>query len=170
MLERTKHPSVVCHLGAEEVPELAEDVARAEDEPRGGIPTLANARLFERVHDEGVKILLDGQGMDEQWAGYDYYLRLDKEQAPAPGRRRPFGPHPRRVPHSGAAIAGRNTAGPCPVWDSYGTRNIGTSLVESGAVDLASSPEDLKRLIREALSSPERRRMERANLLGAYVR
>jgi asparagine synthase (glutamine-hydrolysing) len=82
MLERTKHPSVVCHLGAEEVPELAEDVARAEDEPYGGIPTLAYARLFERARDEGVTVLLDGQGMDEQWAGYDYYLRLGGDEAP----------------------------------------------------------------------------------------
>jgi asparagine synthase (glutamine-hydrolysing) len=44
-----------------------------QDEPFGGLPTLAYARLFERARAEGVIVLLDGQGMDEQWAGYDYY-------------------------------------------------------------------------------------------------
>jgi asparagine synthase (glutamine-hydrolysing) len=44
-----------------------------EDEPFGGLPTLAYARLFEQARQQGVIVLLDGQGMDEQWAGYDYY-------------------------------------------------------------------------------------------------
>ncbi|HYN20128.1 MAG TPA: asparagine synthase (glutamine-hydrolyzing), partial [Thermoanaerobaculia bacterium] len=48
MLARTKHPLVVCGLSPEEVPALAESVARYEDEPFGGLPTLAYARLFER--------------------------------------------------------------------------------------------------------------------------
>jgi asparagine synthase (glutamine-hydrolysing) len=48
-------------------------VAASEDEPFGGLPTLAYARLFERARAQGVIVLLDGQGMDEQWAGYDYY-------------------------------------------------------------------------------------------------
>ncbi|HWM90774.1 MAG TPA: asparagine synthase (glutamine-hydrolyzing) [Thermoanaerobaculia bacterium] len=73
MLARTCHPLVVCGLTAEEVPALAESVARFEDEPFGGLPTLAYARLFERAREAGVVVLLDGQGMDEQWAGYDYY-------------------------------------------------------------------------------------------------
>jgi len=30
--------------------------------------------LFAEARAEGVIVLLDGQGMDEQWAGYDYYL------------------------------------------------------------------------------------------------
>ena len=76
MLARTRHPLVVCSLSAEEVPALAESVARAEDEPFGGLPTLAYARLFERAREAGVIVLLDGQGMDEQWAGYDYYRTL----------------------------------------------------------------------------------------------
>jgi asparagine synthase (glutamine-hydrolysing) len=45
----------------------------ASDEPFGGIPTLAYARLFETARAQGVTVLLDGQGMDEQWAGYSYY-------------------------------------------------------------------------------------------------
>ena len=73
MLARTRHPLVLCLLSADEVPALAESVARIEDEPFGGLPTLAYARVFERAREMGVVVLLDGQGMDEQWAGYDYY-------------------------------------------------------------------------------------------------
>ncbi len=73
MLARTCHPLVICPLTPEEVPALAESVARFEDEPFGGLPTLAYARVFERAREAGVIVLLDGQGMDEQWAGYDYY-------------------------------------------------------------------------------------------------
>ena len=73
MLAQTRHPSILCLLTADEVPTLAESVQYHEDEPFGGIPTLAYARLFERARAEGVIVLLDGNGMDEQWAGYDYY-------------------------------------------------------------------------------------------------
>jgi asparagine synthase (glutamine-hydrolysing) len=73
MLTRTRHPLSVCHLSAADVPALASSVADSQDEPFGGIPTLAYARLFERARAEGVIVLLDGQGMDEQWAGYEYY-------------------------------------------------------------------------------------------------
>ena len=76
MLAQTRHPSVVCLLSPEDVPELARSVQRFEDEPFGGLPTLAYARLFERARHEGVIVLLDGQGMDEQWAGYEYYSDL----------------------------------------------------------------------------------------------
>lgn len=73
MLAQTRHPLITCLLTAAEVPELAESVQYHEDEPFAGLPTLAYARLFERARAEGVIVLLDGNGMDEQWAGYDYY-------------------------------------------------------------------------------------------------
>jgi asparagine synthase (glutamine-hydrolysing) len=76
MLRRTRHPLIDCRLEAHEVPALAESVAHHQDEPFGGLPTLAYARLFEIARREGVIVLLDGQGMDEQWAGYDYYARV----------------------------------------------------------------------------------------------
>src|SRR5439155_710103 len=47
------------------------------DAPFGGLPTLAYSRLFAQARAEGVVVLLDGQGMDEQWAGYDYYVTAD---------------------------------------------------------------------------------------------
>ena len=73
MLQRTKHPLTVCRLSAEDVPALAESVQLTQDEPFGGLPTLAYARVFEEARAQGIIVLLDGQGMDEQWAGYDYY-------------------------------------------------------------------------------------------------
>lgn len=81
MLEHTRHPSEVCFLRPAEVPALAAAVQTAEDEPFGGLPTLAYARLFETAREQGVIVLLDGQGLDEQWAGYDYYAAALQGQA-----------------------------------------------------------------------------------------
>jgi asparagine synthase (glutamine-hydrolysing) len=36
---------------------------------------LAYAKLFEQARKDNVLVLLDGQGMDEQWNGYDYYTQ-----------------------------------------------------------------------------------------------
>jgi len=80
-LEHTKHPSTRCLLRVEEVPEVAGSVQRFEDEPFGGLPTLAYARLFEKAREAGTVVLLDGQGMDEQWAGYDYYAAPEDKPA-----------------------------------------------------------------------------------------
>lgn len=73
MLAQTRHPLTVCRLDAADVPALAESVLAVQSEPFGGLPTLAYARVFEEARKLGVIVLLDGQGMDEQWAGYDYY-------------------------------------------------------------------------------------------------
>lgn len=82
MLASTRHPLVVCRLNVEDVPELARTVTLSEDEPFGGLPTLAYSRLFEKAREQGVIVLLDGQGMDEQWAGYDYYRKSVFDEAP----------------------------------------------------------------------------------------
>lgn len=60
-------------LQANEVPKLAEQMSKAQDEPYGGIPTLAYSKIFKLAREKGCIVLLDGQGMDEAWAGYDYY-------------------------------------------------------------------------------------------------
>ncbi len=73
MLEGTQHPCIVYQLKPEEVPALADSVQRHQSEPFGGMPTLAYARLFDQARADGVTVVMDGQGMDEQWAGYDYY-------------------------------------------------------------------------------------------------
>jgi asparagine synthase (glutamine-hydrolysing) len=81
MLQGSPHPLRICELSAGEVPDLVHSVQRHQDEPFGGIPTLAYARVFEEARRRGVIVLLDGQGMDEQWAGYDYYLGGDPRLA-----------------------------------------------------------------------------------------
>lgn len=84
MLGQTKHPLIECRLSPEEVPALALSVQQIQDEPFGGLPTLAYAKLFETARESGVKVLLDGNGMDEQWGGYDYYqTAFETNSAPA---------------------------------------------------------------------------------------
>lgn len=73
MLARTNHELVVCELKSQDVPALAVDVQRFQDEPFAGMPTLAYAKLFQMARERGTIVLLDGNGLDEQWAGYDYY-------------------------------------------------------------------------------------------------
>jgi asparagine synthase (glutamine-hydrolysing) len=60
-------------LKSSDVPDLVEKISYYEDEPFGGFPTLAYSLIFERAREKGIIVLLDGQGMDEAWAGYDYY-------------------------------------------------------------------------------------------------
>lgn len=75
MIQKTGNPLEKIKLKVEEVPELAKKISYFQDEPFGGIPTLAYSRIFQQARKDGVKVLLDGQGMDEQWAGYDYYSK-----------------------------------------------------------------------------------------------
>lgn len=77
MIAHTENPLQKVLLQPDEIPALAENISFHEDEPFGGVPTLAYAKLFRRARLDGVKVLLDGQGMDEQWAGYDYYTKSD---------------------------------------------------------------------------------------------
>ncbi len=80
MLAKTAHPLVVATLRPEDIPDLAVSVQTAQDEPFGGFPTLAYANLFAAARKNGTIVLLDGNGMDEQWAGYDYYGSLNGNQ------------------------------------------------------------------------------------------
>lgn len=73
LLAGTPHRAHVAVLTPPEVPALARRVQAVADGPFGGLPTLAYARLFADARSDGTTVLLDGQGMDEQWAGYDYY-------------------------------------------------------------------------------------------------
>lgn len=73
MLGKTNHPLHICSLTPKEVPQLAREITFAQDEPFGGVPTLAYSKIFKLARSLDVIVLLDGQGLDEQWAGYDYY-------------------------------------------------------------------------------------------------
>ncbi|TBX69248.1 asparagine synthase (glutamine-hydrolyzing) [Flavobacterium silvisoli] len=74
MLENRPYYLTVCPLSAQEIPDLALQMAKHQAEPYGGIPTLAYSKIFQAARQKGVKVLLDGQGSDEAWAGYDYYV------------------------------------------------------------------------------------------------
>jgi asparagine synthase (glutamine-hydrolysing) len=90
VLERTGHTAHFCRLDVEDVPELAAKVQAYQDEPYGGFPILGLARIHERARQEGVTVLLDGNGIDEGWAGYDYYTRaevVDASSGPLQGTR-----------------------------------------------------------------------------------
>ncbi|WP_227740310.1 asparagine synthase (glutamine-hydrolyzing) [Salegentibacter sp. BLCTC] len=73
MIKTTQNPLEKVKIQPTDVIEKARFLSDIQDEPYAGIPTLAYATLFEAAKKEGIKVLLDGQGMDEQWAGYDYY-------------------------------------------------------------------------------------------------
>jgi asparagine synthase (glutamine-hydrolysing) len=74
MLEDRPFPLNVCSLTASEIPALSLKMALHQMEPFGGIPTIAYSKIFKSASEKGVKVLLDGQGSDEAWAGYDYYI------------------------------------------------------------------------------------------------
>lgn len=74
MIATTENPLKKVKFSSKETPAAARFISSIQDEPFGGLPTLAYSRIFEQAHQDGIKVLLDGQGMDEQWAGYDYYL------------------------------------------------------------------------------------------------
>lgn len=90
MISTTENPLKKILFSASEVPEVAATIARLQDEPYGGIPTLAYSKIFSQARKDGVKVLLDGQGMDEQWAGYDYYTSRQENTIQGVGRNNPF--------------------------------------------------------------------------------
>lgn len=73
LMDTTKYPLHAVRLRAEDVPAMASEMAVLQDEPFGGLPTLAYATLFKEARKSNTIVLLDGQGLDEAWAGYDYY-------------------------------------------------------------------------------------------------
>ncbi len=78
MISQTKNPLNKVLISSNDIENLSSNVANYQDEPFGGIPTLAYAKIFSEARGKGTIVLLDGQGMDEQWAGYDYYLNDDQ--------------------------------------------------------------------------------------------
>lgn len=74
MLENRPFHLNICPLSANEIPDLSFKMSQHQMEPYGGIPTIAYSKIFQAAKQKGVKVLLDGQGSDEAWAGYDYYI------------------------------------------------------------------------------------------------
>lgn len=77
LLAHTKNPLDSVLYTATRVSSEAAAMAHIQDEPYGGVPTMAYGAIFRQARSQGVKVLLDGQGMDEQWAGYDYYTKTN---------------------------------------------------------------------------------------------
>jgi asparagine synthase (glutamine-hydrolysing) len=73
MITQTKNPLNKCLLDVNEVENLINEVSFYQDEPFGGFPTMAYSLIFKEASKKNILVLLDGQGMDEAWAGYDYY-------------------------------------------------------------------------------------------------
>lgn len=73
LMQKTAFPLHEIVLDYKQIPALIAKVSHFQDEPYGGFPTLAYSLLFASAHQKGIRVLLDGQGMDEAWAGYDYY-------------------------------------------------------------------------------------------------
>jgi asparagine synthase (glutamine-hydrolysing) len=61
--------------------EIAEKMNLVQDQPYGGIPTIAYDGLNEEIAKTSVKVVLEGQGVDELLAGYRYYqVELEKDK------------------------------------------------------------------------------------------
>ncbi|MGY5354049.1 asparagine synthase (glutamine-hydrolyzing) [Wenyingzhuangia sp. IMCC45467] len=76
MIGLTKNPlNKVLLTPKDKLREKVEFIAQHQDEPCGGIPTVAYSQIFKQARKQNSLVLLDGQGMDEQWAGYDYYTQ-----------------------------------------------------------------------------------------------
>ncbi|TDN89124.1 asparagine synthase (glutamine-hydrolysing) [Salegentibacter sp. 24] len=93
MIETTQNPLTKVKIEPGDVVEKAQFLSDIQDEPYAGLPTLAYAALFETAQKDAVKVLLDGQGMDEQWAGYDYYQNpKNAKSIQGTGEKSPFRP------------------------------------------------------------------------------
>ena len=74
MISLTKNSLKKVLLSVDDISDKIEELSYFQDEPFGGIPTIAYSQIFKKARNENILVLLDGQGMDEQWAGYDYYI------------------------------------------------------------------------------------------------
>ncbi len=92
MIATTQNPLYKVKFNASEVDRATKEIAAIQDEPFGGIPTLAYAKLFKSASAHGIKVLLDGQRMDEQWAGYDYYFQKTNSTIQGTGKKTAFRP------------------------------------------------------------------------------
>ena len=71
-----RHTHWVRHIqrmDASDVWELAEEAIWHEEAPFGGVSTLSYHYLHRMALERGVKVLLEGQGVDEMLAGYAYF-------------------------------------------------------------------------------------------------
>lgn len=70
VVERTESLPHWCYPRSEDAFELAERITWHQDEPYGSTSIFAQWSVFETARRAGLKVMLDGQGADEQLAGY----------------------------------------------------------------------------------------------------
>lgn len=61
-------------ISSEDILACLHDVIRASEGPVGGMGMIAFWLNMKDVHDHGIRVVLNGQGADELFAGYKYYL------------------------------------------------------------------------------------------------
>ncbi len=57
-----------------DIPRLAYEMQKIQDQPFGGIPTIIYGELCKEIKKTNTIVVLEGQGGDELFAGYKYYL------------------------------------------------------------------------------------------------
>ncbi|HWA21450.1 MAG TPA: asparagine synthase (glutamine-hydrolyzing) [Caulobacterales bacterium] len=70
VVAHTKSTAHYLYPKAEDAFDLAEKITYHQDEPYGSTSILAQWCVFEGAKQAGIKVMLDGQGADEQLAGY----------------------------------------------------------------------------------------------------
>lgn len=74
VVDNTQTQSFKCTPDVNKVFELNEKIVWHQDEPFGSSSIYAQWNVFEIAAEQNVKVMLDGQGADEQLAGYDGYM------------------------------------------------------------------------------------------------
>lgn len=72
-----EHAGVTVHKVWPESQDLVndlDDLIRIQEEPVGGTSVYAQYRVFSKAQQAGIKVMLDGQGADEQFGGYKLFL------------------------------------------------------------------------------------------------
>lgn len=64
------------YCSAESLLDDLDALIRAQDLPFGSTSIYAQYKVFQRAREDGVKVVLDGQGADELLAGYEPYLMI----------------------------------------------------------------------------------------------
>ncbi len=70
----TKTQQFFTTIGVDEFLKEVDDFIIAQEEPVTGLSPYAQYRVMKLAHEQGAKVLLDGQGGDEIFAGYNYYF------------------------------------------------------------------------------------------------
>lgn len=62
------------YLSAEEIPQDLDAMLEVQENPFGDFSMYAQNRIFRKAREQGIAVLLDGQGGDEMLAGYPQYF------------------------------------------------------------------------------------------------